>query len=56
MPEIVAQSILPSISRDYEIPILTIIIDEHSGQAGLITRLEAFIDLLQWKRSKKEVC
>lgn len=29
------------------IPILNINLDEHSGQAGLITRLEAFVDLLE---------
>lgn len=56
MPEIVAQSILPEISNNFKIPVLTIIIDEHSGDIGLITRLEAFIELLHWKRRKKEVC
>lgn len=56
MPEMVAQTILPGISNDFDLPILTIIIDEHSGETGLITRLEAFIDLIAWKRKKKEVC
>lgn len=47
MPEIVAQSILPTISRDFGIPIMTLILDEHSGEAGLQTRLEAFVDMLR---------
>jgi predicted nucleotide-binding protein (sugar kinase/HSP70/actin superfamily) len=52
MPEIVAESILPSVERDFDIPILTLIIDEMTGEAGYITRLEAFIDLLNKRREK----
>jgi predicted nucleotide-binding protein (sugar kinase/HSP70/actin superfamily) len=30
-----------------------LIIDEHTGEAGLVTRLEAFVDMLaRWKRRK----
>lgn len=29
---------------------LQLIIDEHTGRAGLLTRIEAFIDLLRWRR------
>jgi len=47
MPEIVAQSILPKIRADCNIPILTIYLDEHSGKAGLVTRIEAFVDLIR---------
>ena len=46
-PEIVAVSVLPRLARDYDVPLLTLSIDEHSGEAGLITRLEAFVDLLE---------
>jgi len=52
MPEIVAKSILPQIQKDYGIPVLSITIDEMTGEAGYITRLEAFIDLLYEKRLK----
>ena len=55
MPEIVAQSILPSIERDYDIPILTLIIDEMTGEAGYMTRIEAFVDLLNKRRERFEV-
>ena len=51
MPEIVAQSILPTISKDFSIPIMTLILDEHSGEAGLQTRLEAFADMLQTRQN-----
>jgi predicted nucleotide-binding protein (sugar kinase/HSP70/actin superfamily) len=47
MPEIVAESILPTVSRDHNIPTFCLILDEHSGDAGVNTRLEAFVDLLQ---------
>lgn len=54
MPEIVAQSILPLVSKDKSIPIMTIYFDEQSGEAGLLTRLEAFIDLIKRKTAKKK--
>lgn len=50
MPEIIAMSPLASISRDFSIPVLHLIIDEHSGEAGIHTRLEAFIDLLKYRK------
>ncbi len=54
MPEIVAHSILPKMSKDLNIPMMTIIVDEQSGEAGLVTRLEAFGDLLQERNEAKE--
>lgn len=44
MPEIVSRSILPQVEKDYDIPILYLIVDEHTGEAGYQTRLEAFVD------------
>lgn len=52
MPEIIAMQILPTVSRELSIPVLSIIIDEHSAEAGVKTRLEAFIDLLAYQRKK----
>lgn len=52
MPEIVSKSILSSISKDKDFPIMTIIMDEITGEAGYVTRLEAFIDMLEMKREK----
>ncbi|HBK86297.1 MAG TPA: CoA protein activase, partial [Firmicutes bacterium] len=51
MPEIIAESILPTVSKDYQIPLLTVTLDEHAGEAGLITRLEAFVDMLAERRA-----
>ena len=50
MPEIVADGILSGMQRDYGIPVLRLIIDEHSGRAGNQTRIEAFADMLKRRR------
>ena len=55
MPEIVAQSILPGVSSDHGITAMTLILDEQSGEAGINTRLEAFVDLLTRRREQREV-
>lgn len=47
MPEIIAHSILPRVREDLGTPILTLYVDEQTGQAGMQTRLEAFIDLIR---------
>jgi predicted nucleotide-binding protein (sugar kinase/HSP70/actin superfamily) len=51
MPEIVSKSILPSISKDKDFPIMSLVVDEMTGEAGYITRIEAFVDLLERRRS-----
>jgi len=51
MPEIVAQSIMPKVSAEQGIPVLTLILDEHTAEAGVVTRLEAFVDLLARRRA-----
>ncbi len=53
MPEIVAQSILPEVNDNEDITVLSLIFDEHTGEAGLKTRLEAFVDLLARKKKLK---
>lgn len=50
MPEIVAKTILPTISKEKDIPIMSLVVDEMTGEAGFVTRLEAFIDLLERRR------
>lgn len=53
MPEIISQNIFPAMREDCEIPILTLIMDEQTGKAGYLTRLEAFVDLMRRKKRKK---
>lgn len=54
MPEIMSQNIFPNMREDCNIPILTLIMDEQTGKAGYITRLEAFVDLMR-RRKRKEI-
>lgn len=54
MPEIVAESILPSVSREQGIPVMTIFLDEQTGEAGLVTRLEAFVDMIRRRKKQKK--
>jgi predicted nucleotide-binding protein (sugar kinase/HSP70/actin superfamily) len=51
-PEIVAVSVLPRLAQDHDLPLLALSFDEHTAEAGLITRLEAFSDLLE-RRSRR---
>ncbi len=48
MPEIMAQNIMQS-TRE-KLPVLTILCDEQMAKTGMLTRLEAFVDLLEQKR------
>ena len=52
MPEIMSQNIFPSMREDKDIPILALILDEQTGRAGYITRIEAFVDLMRRRKRK----
>ena len=47
MPEIITKSILPSIAKDKDFPIMSLVVDEMTGEGGYVTRIEAFLDLLE---------
>ncbi len=53
MPEVIAANILPGVSEAAGIPVLSLAFDEQTGTEGMVTRLEAFVDLLRyrWKNS-----
>ena len=52
MPEIMSQNIFPKMREEHDIPILSLVMDEQTGKAGYITRLEAFVDLMRRKKRK----
>lgn len=52
MPEVVVRSVLPGIGADFDIPVLNLPIDEQTGDAGFTTRVEAFVDLIDFRRSR----
>ncbi|NSW83839.1 MAG: 2-hydroxyglutaryl-CoA dehydratase [Syntrophothermus sp.] len=37
-----------------QIPFMSIMVDEHTGEAGIRTRIEAFVDMLRYRRAKNE--
>jgi len=51
MPEIVAKSVLGRMSTDMNLKTLTIIFDEMDGEAGYVTRIEAFVDMLERRKN-----
>ena len=50
LPELVSQSIIPAITKEYNIPVITLPIDEQTGLANVQTRIEAFLDLIKNKK------
>ncbi len=38
------------------LPFLLLVVDEHTGEAGLVTRVEAFIELLRRRKRVKGIC
>ncbi|SHG71594.1 Predicted nucleotide-binding protein, sugar kinase/HSP70/actin superfamily [Thermosyntropha lipolytica DSM 11003] len=53
MPEIVAQSILHEVKAREGIPCMTLYFDEHAADAGIATRLEAFVDMLKRQKQRE---
>jgi predicted nucleotide-binding protein (sugar kinase/HSP70/actin superfamily) len=52
-PDSVMSSVLARAARQAEVPYMALVLDEHSGQAGLVTRLEAFVDMLARRRERR---
>lgn len=54
MPEIMSQNIFPAMKENVDIPVLALIMDEQTGRAGYVTRLEAFVDLMRRRKRRLE--
>lgn len=39
-------------AKKLEKPMMRVVLDEHTAEAGLITRLEAFTDLVRWRKGR----
>jgi predicted nucleotide-binding protein (sugar kinase/HSP70/actin superfamily) len=50
MPETTASGILTKVGKDRNIPILTLILDEQEIEGRIQTLLEAFVEMLEWRR------
>lgn len=55
MPEIMSQNIFPAMRENCDIPILPLIMDEQTGKAGYLTRLEAFVDLMRRRKRRRQM-
>jgi predicted nucleotide-binding protein (sugar kinase/HSP70/actin superfamily) len=53
MPEIVAKTVLYRVAEREGTPFISFTVDEHTGEEGVRTRLEAFVDMLAARKSAK---
>jgi len=54
MPESTVAPIIDDIGHEYNIPVMRLIFDVHTAEAGLDTRLEAFIDIIKRKKAAQK--
>jgi predicted nucleotide-binding protein (sugar kinase/HSP70/actin superfamily) len=52
LPETVAKYPVSEVAHDFNFPVLTLIFDEHTSRTGMVTRVEAYIDLLRARKEK----
>ena len=50
---IIGEIITREVLRDDSAPLTTLVLDEHTGAAGIETRVEAFVDLIRRARNRK---
>lgn len=55
LPELITESAINKIKREYDYPILTLSIDEQMAIANTLTRIEAFLDVIRLKKRKKRI-
>ncbi|MGI5849702.1 MAG: acyl-CoA dehydratase activase-related protein [Christensenellales bacterium] len=55
MPEIVTKAVLPIVQKEHNLPIMSLIMDEITGEAGYVTRIEAFLDMLKARKTKGRI-
>ena len=50
-PDSLSQVLLETeVAKHEETPLLNLVFDEHTSEAGFLTRLEAFLDMLAWRK------
>lgn len=53
-PDSIVDKYLEIEAKKRKIPYMSVTIDEHTGEAGMQTRMEAFLDMLEYRRRKSE--
>ena len=54
MPEVSARAILGNVSKTLSMPVLHFSLSEQTGDTGVDTRIEAFVDMLERKRKNRK--
>ncbi len=52
----IVSTLYQEVLREKEIPCMTLVLDEHAGQAGVDTRLEAFVDSIKDQHEHAATC
>jgi len=47
---VVKEILLREVLRNSKVPFLSLVMDEHTGEAGILTRLESFLDMIKMQR------
>jgi predicted nucleotide-binding protein (sugar kinase/HSP70/actin superfamily) len=55
-PDSLVAEFMRTRAQERSVPFLLLVIDEHTGTAGLVTRVEAFVELLKRQRPAQPVC
>jgi predicted nucleotide-binding protein (sugar kinase/HSP70/actin superfamily) len=55
-PDSVMIDVVQRHARRLKKPFMSLTLDEHTAETGLLTRLEAFIDMIQRRKRGKEIC
>jgi len=52
-PDSMVDKLMELETKAHNVPFITLTIDEHTGEAGVLTRLEAFVDMVSYRRERK---
>jgi predicted nucleotide-binding protein (sugar kinase/HSP70/actin superfamily) len=51
-PDSLMQVVVEGEMEKFKLPVMSLVLDEHTSETGLVTRLEAFIDMIWWSRKR----
>ena len=54
-PDSLIDEIVTRNAKSVDMPYICVVIDEHSGQAGLITRIESFVEMVSFKKQREKI-
>ena len=53
MPETNAAAVLSAVSEDLNLPVLPVVIDRQDMGLRIDTQLEAFVDIMMWRKKRR---